>query len=204
MGSATKPRDRNAATASAMLRHPLRVRILEVANGRDISPVQFLREGLAPPGAYGLSHISHHFSELEKGGCLRVVKLIPRRGSVEHVYRGLARAFFTDADWEGMAPAERRKVTKTMLQGLMARADSAILADTFDKRSDRHLSWLAMQIDEQGWTELTQLQEETLGRAEEIRVEAGERLVATPADASFPVTFGALAFESPSSNPAVE
>src|SRR4051812_49392643 len=98
MGSGAKSQDRNAATASAMLRHPLRVRILEIANGRDISPVQFFREDLAPPGAYGLSHISHHFSELEKGGCLRVVKLIPRRGSVEHVYRGLARAFFSDQD----------------------------------------------------------------------------------------------------------
>jgi hypothetical protein len=203
MGSAAKPQDRNAATASAMLRHPLRVRILEVANGRDISPVQFLREGLAPPGAYGLSHISHHFSELEKGGCLQVVKLIPRRGSVEHVYRGLARAFFSDEDWAGMGPAERRKVTRTMLQGLMARADSAITADTFDKRSDRHLSWLAMPLDEQGWNALVELQAETLGRAEEIRVEAGARLAAS-ADESFPVTFGALAFESPTSDPVAE
>lgn len=203
MGTAAKPRDRNAATASAMLRHPLRVRILEVANGRDISPVQFLREGLAPPGAYGLSHISHHFSELEKGGCLRVVKLIPRRGSVEHVYRGLARAFFSDEDWDRMDPGERRKVTRTMLQGLMARADSAITSDTFDKRTDRHLSWLAMPLDEQGWTALTDLQAETLSRAEEIRVEAGERLAASAGE-GFPVTFGALAFESPPSEPVAE
>jgi len=203
MGHTAKPRDRNGATASAMLRHPLRVRILEVANDRDISPVQFLRDGLAPPGAYGLSHISHHFSELEKGGCLRVVELIPRRGSVEHVYRGLARAYFSDEDWEALPPAERRKVTRTMLQGLMARADSAITADTFDKRTNRHLSWLAMPVDEQGWIALTELQTDTLRRAEEIRVEAGERLAATGGE-SFPVTFGALAFESPSSGPAAE
>jgi hypothetical protein len=186
-----------------MLRHPLRVRILEVANGRDISPVQFLREGLAPPGAYGLSHISHHFSELEKGGCLRVVNLIPRRGSVEHVYRGLARAFFSNEDWERMDPTERRKVTRTMLQGLMARADSAITADTFDKRTNRHLSWIAMPLDEQGWSALAELQDETLKRVEEIRVEAGERLAESGAE-SFPVTFGALAFESPSSDPVAE
>jgi hypothetical protein len=202
MGSAAKPRDRNAATASAMLRHPLRVRILEVANERDVSPVQFLREGLAPSGAYGLSHISHHFSELEKGGCLEVVKLIPRRGSVEHVYRGMARAFFSDDEWENkLSEAERQRVTKTVLQGLMARADGAILAGTLDKRTDRHLSWLAMPLDEQGWTALTELQAETLSRAEEIRVEAGERLATTAAE-GFPVTFGALAFESPSSSPA--
>jgi hypothetical protein len=204
MGSTAKPKDRNAATASAMLRHPLRVRILEVANERDVSPVQFLREGLSPPGDYGLSHISHHFNELEKGGCLRVVKLIPRRGSVEHVYRGVARAFFSDDEWENkLSEADRRKVTKTVLQGLMARADGAILAGTLDKRLDRHLSWLAMPIDEQGWDELTALQAETLIRAEEIRVEAGERLASSGGE-SFPVTFGALAFESPPSDPVAE
>jgi hypothetical protein len=204
MGGTVKPRDRNAGTASAMLRHPLRVRILEVANERDVSPVQFLREGLSPPGAYGLSHISHHFSELEKGGCLQIMKLIPRRGSVEHVYRGVARAFFSDDEWENkLSKADRRRVTKTVLQGLMARADGAILADTLDKRLDRHLSWIAMPLDEQGWTALTEVQEEALRRAEEIRVEAGERLAATGAE-SFPVTFGALAFESPSSDPVAE
>lgn len=204
MGSAAKPRDRNAATASAMLRHPLRVRILEVANERDISPVQFLREGLAPPGAFGLSHISHHFSELEKGGCLEVVKLIPRRGSVEHVYRGLARALFSQDEWKNkFSEADRRRVSKTVLQGLMARADSAIAADTFDTRVDRHLTWIAMPLDEQGWTDLIEVQEEALRRAEEIRVEAGERLAAS-GDESFPVTFGALAFESPSSDPVAE
>lgn len=203
MGPAAKPQDRSTATVSAMLRHPLRVRILEVANSRDISPVQFLRDGLAPPGEYGLTHISHHFSALEKGGCLRVVRLIPRRGTVEHVYRGLARAFFSDEEWERMGPHERRRTTRTMLQGLMARADSAITADTFDKRADRHLSWIAMSLDEQGWTALAELQAETLSRAEAIRVEAGERLAATGAE-GFPATFGALAFESPPSGPVAE
>ncbi|HEV7483570.1 MAG TPA: hypothetical protein VGO13_10775 [Solirubrobacterales bacterium] len=102
-----------------------------------------------------------------------------------------------------MDPTERRKVTRTMLQGLMARADSAITADTFDKRTNRHLSWIAMPLDEQGWSALAELQDETLKRVEEIRVEAGERLAESGAE-SFPVTFGALAFESPSSDPVAE
>ena len=85
----------------------------------------------------------------------------------------------------------------------MARADSAITADTFDRRVDRHLTWIAMPLDEQGWTDLIEVQEEALRRAEEIRVEAGERLAAS-GDERFPATFGALAFESPSSDPVVE
>src|ERR1700709_2964091 len=155
MSAAATPGHRSAGRAAAPPRHPLRVRILEVANERDISPVQFLREGLAPPGAYGLSHISHHFSELEKGGCLEDIKLIPRRGSVEHVYRGLARAFFSDDEWETkLSAADRQRVTKTVLQGLMARADGAILAGTIDKRTNRHLSWIALPVGAQGRTGL--------------------------------------------------
>jgi len=199
--SSVRQRDRSAATASAMLRHPLRVRILEVSNERDISPVQFLREKLAP-GKYTLSHISHHFSVLEKGGCLEVVQLIPRRGSVEHIYRGHARAFISDEEWaNALTDAERRKITRTVLQGLIARAEGAILAETMDKRMDRHLSWLSMRVDEQAWSQLAELQAEALERAEAIMSEAAERVGSEDVE-SFPATFGALAFESPSSSAA--
>jgi DNA-binding transcriptional ArsR family regulator len=186
-------------SVSAALGHPLRVRILEVLNDRDMSPVQFFRENLAPAeGNFGLSGISHHFKELRKSGCLEVVDTIPRRGSVEHVYRGVARATFTDHDWaRKLTPEQRSRVTRTVLQGLMARADGAIMAETFDNRIDRHLSWIAMEMDEQGWSALTALQWETLQKAEAIREEAAERIA--DSGESFPVTFGSLSFESPPS-----
>jgi hypothetical protein len=194
MRQAVQEHGRNATTTSAMLRHPLRVRILEVLNERDLSPVQFYREGLAP--GYGLSHVAHHFKELRLGGCLKIVKRIRRRGSVESIHRGVARAFFSDEDWTELSPEERTAVSRTMLRGLIARADGAMLAQTFDRRLDRHLTWIAMDLDEQGWSELTELQANTYYRAEEIRTDAASRIAEKESE-STPATFGALAFESP-------
>lgn len=59
-----------ATTASDALRHPMRLRILEALNTRDLlSPIQFLRAGHAGdlPGLEGkslrvqMSHVSYHF-----------------------------------------------------------------------------------------------------------------------------------------------
>lgn len=103
--------------ASAVMRHPLRVRILEVVNDRDMSPTQFMRQRLAPDvevSAKSLSLLSYHFRALEKAGCIEVVDRVPRRGATEHVYRGKARAYFTDEEWEALSPRERCLISRTM------------------------------------------------------------------------------------------
>ena len=118
-------------TISTALKHPLRVRILEVLNEGPRSPSQFVEEGLIPKDHYttyqqALSLASYHFRELQKEGCLEVIESIPRRGAVEHVYEGLARIYFDDAEFEGMPRPTRRKLSRVSLQGLVARADRAI------------------------------------------------------------------------------
>lgn len=182
-----------------VLNHPMRVRILEVANERPISPIRFLNLGLAPEldtSQKSLSHVSYHFRQLEKAGCLEIVERVPRRGATEHVYRGRARAFFNDEEWAELTPRERRLITRTMYQGLAARAESAMLSDTFDSRTDRHLTWIAMEVDERGWKELMGALWETYEKVDQIRHGARDRL-ATSADEVIPVTIGMLGFESP-------
>ncbi len=187
------------APASEALRHPLRIRILEVVNERDISPTQFMQQQLAPDvgvSAKALSAISYHFRELAKCGCLEVVENVPRRGATEHIYRGRARAYFTDEEWAALTPRERCLISRTMYQGLAARAESAMIAHTFDSRTDRHLSWIAMEVDEQGWTELMSTLVRTLGDVTQIQEDATDRLAAS-GDNVVPVTVGMLGFESP-------
>lgn len=189
------------------LKHPIRVRILEALCEEDLSPVRFLRRGLLPPGfdfegdeKNALSHIAYHFKELLKADCIVLVETIPRRGTNEHVYRSKMLALHTDEDFEVLDPERRRQISRSTLQMLVARAEGAIYQGTFDKRADRHLSWVPMELDEQGWQELRDLQAETLERAQGIKAaaiarkhERGEE-GETP---TFQATFGALAFESP-------
>ncbi len=189
------------------LKHPIRVRILEALCEEDLSPIRFLRRGLLPPGfdfegdeKNALSHVAYHFKELLKADCVVLVETIPRRGTNEHIYRSKMLALHTDEDFAVLDPERRRQISRSTLQMLVARAEGAIYQGTFDKRADRHLSWVPMELDEEGWQELRDLQAETLERAQGVKAaaiarkhERGES-VYTP---TFTATFGALAFESP-------
>lgn len=184
-------------TASAALRHPIRVRILEVVNERDMSPKQFVNEGLAPDKTpEALSHVSYHFRELAKYGCLHVVRKIQRRGAVEHIYRGRARAYFSDAEWAKLSGEQRHEISTTMLQGMFARAEGAMLSGTFDSRSNRHLTWVAMDLDERGWGELTETLANAFSAVEQIRHDAAKRLNEEDQQ-GIHATVGILGFPSP-------
>lgn len=192
---------KRAETICAVLKHPLRVRILEVLNEGPRSPSQFVEEGLIPKEHFttyqqALSLASYHFRELEKEGCLEVIESIPRRGAVEHVYRGLARVFLSDEEFEAMKREDRNQLSRISLQGLIARADRAIGEETFDARSDRHLTWMPMQLDERGWEEVIATLASAFGELTQIRHDARDRIAAS-GEKVVPATVGMLGFESP-------
>ncbi len=192
-------------TPAQVLSHPLRVRILEVVNQRDISPARFVREQLAGDRLDHLgeraavSHIAYHFRQLEEFGCVEVVEQIPRRGSIENVYRGVSPAYLDDEEWRTLPADQRKDITAVVLQGLMAQAEGAILEDTFDSRDDRWLFWLKMELDEEGWKELTAICHSTMSGVEEVQENAGRRIAAGDSvpEPSVPATFAVLGFESP-------
>lgn len=187
--------ERDRSTAATVLAHPLRVRILEVLNQRDMSPVEFCREGFAPANME-ISHVAYHFRELAEYGALGVVEQNARRGSVEHVYRGLGRAYFSDLQWNELDREERVRLSKTMVQGLVARIEGALMSDTFDARVNRHLTWIAMRLDEQGWSEMTTALGAAFSEVEQIRADAEARLD-RDGEEGIPSTCGILGFPSP-------
>lgn len=200
-GTRAAGKKRNETICNA-LKHPVRVRILEVLNEGPRSPSQFVEEGLIPKELFNtyqqaLSLASYHFRELEKEGCLEVIESIPRRGAVEHVYRGMSpRIFFSDAEFEAMPLETRRQLSRISLQGLIARADRAISTETFDSRPDRHLTWVPMQLDERGWKEVIAALAATFGELTQIHHDAKDRL-ATSGEEVVPATLAMLGFESP-------
>jgi hypothetical protein len=188
------------ATLCDPLKHPERVRILEVLNEAPMSPSRFLQGGYADrkfkSKQEGLSHLSYHFRELQKAGCIEVIETIQRRGATEHIYRGCSRVYFTSGEFEKLPFAERAMLSRTAFQGLVARTDSAITLGTFDKRTDRQLTWRAMHLDEQGWREMTEHLDEAFAKAEEIRVSAAKRILEDDGEV-IPATVAFLGYESP-------
>jgi hypothetical protein len=195
----TKKKRKGGDTLCAPLSHSIRVRILEILNEHPMSPVQFVNEGLAPgfkSKQHALSQVSYHFRILEKAGCIELVEINQRRGASEHVYRGRSRVFFTDKEFQRMSAKERAKLTRAATQGLMARTEGAIASGTFDSRTDRHLSWVAMELDERGWKELMTALRGCYSEVDRIHKDAQDRLAGS-GDEVIPVTAALLGFESP-------
>jgi hypothetical protein len=199
-----QPRREFQKTRAEILSHPLRVRMLEIANELDVSAVSFVRAGYASAlldhleEGLAVSQVAYHFRKLTRAGCVRVVKHHVRRGAIENVYRGAARAYFDQEEWEALAPERRRDISGIVLQGLMARAESAVLEGTFDAREDRWLAWAQMALDDEGWAELGELCRQMMDDVEQVRTAAAKRLEdAGDRPAGSPITWGLLAFESP-------
>jgi len=177
----------------------MRVRILELVNENPLSPVQFIDAGFAPgfeTKQQALSYVSYHFRALEKAGCIEVIDLVPRRGATEHVYSGKTRVYFSDEEFERMPLEQRAQLSRTSFQGLVARTDGAMRTGTFDARTDRHLTWRAMNLDERGWKEMLGRMEECFKDCEQIRQDAEDRLAGS-GEKVVPTTMAMLAFESP-------
>jgi len=197
-----KRRKRDLDTTCGPLGHPMRIRILEIANTREISPVTFVDEGLHPEGfgfssrPAALSDVAYHFRVLEKAGCIEVVRTVQRRGSTEHIYRGVAVFEFTSEEFAEL-PKERRELySRVSLQALIARAESSIRTGRFDSRSNRFLVWEPIELDERGWEEYVEALDDCLATLRRIRSDSKVRLVGS-GDEVITATLGMLAFPSP-------
>jgi hypothetical protein len=184
-----------------LLHHRWRIRILDVLVERSMSVAQFVDEGVIPELAsmdrhLAISKLAYHFRVLRHAGALQVVEQNMRRGSTEMVCRANVRALLTDAEWATLPDNERSPISQAVLQALVARAESAVHHDTFDSRVDRHLSWRAMEVDEQGWSEMTALLNGVLETVSEIHRESKDRL-GTSGEQPIRTTWGQLHFESP-------
>jgi hypothetical protein len=183
--------------------HPLRVRILEVLNELDMTPAEFVDGGYADfhfGHRPNVNDVAYHFRVLAQFRCLVAVALRKSHGSVATTYRGSVRAEFIGGDWSGLSDLEKRDIVRTVSQGLIARIDGALMADTINSRDDRQVSWFAMHLDEDGWREATEVLADAYRAVNRIRVDSEARLKEAD-EPGIPSTAGILMFESPGPTP---
>ena len=173
------------------LAHPLRVRILTALHRGISSPNQLAQELDEP-----LGNVSYHVKTLLEYDCVELVKTEPRRGAVEHFYRATERAFFSDADWAKIPASARKGIEGVILESIGQDATAALTEGTIDARTDSHISRTPLNLDEEGWTELSKLLGDTLESAMKIGEESASRLANEKAD-GIPTSLSLLHFELP-------
>lgn len=177
--------------------HPVRAEALGILNTRVASPAEIAR-------ALGLdvSNVAYHVRRLLEFECVELVDTRAARGATEHFYRGVAQRYLEDGFWEKLSTSVRSAISLTALRVTFGAIRDAVLAGTFDRRKNRHLSVVTYDLDGQAWEELCGLYVETLDRTMEIATESAERLgEGKPRGKGLRATFVQAAFESPPSSP---
>jgi DNA-binding transcriptional ArsR family regulator len=168
--SAKNKRGVNQALVKS-LAHELRAEILAILNERMASPNELAKEL-----DEGLSQVSYHVKVLKDYGVIRLVKTEPRRGAVEHYYRATSRAYLTDRDWHELPRSVRDAMSADLFQMILDDVVASLEGEVFDQRSDRHMSWTPMMVDEQGWKEINGIIDGALKQVLKAQTESVKRL----------------------------
>jgi DNA-binding transcriptional ArsR family regulator len=152
------------------LAHPLRFRILAKLNEGPASP-STLAEQLGEP----LGNVSYHVQRLLQQGAIELVDTRPVRGAVEHIYRAATTAEFGTEHWTKLPASLRRQFQDATLQSVWDHLVEATEAGRLDDTRTQ-VSSTALDLDEEGWEEISTLLSQTLERAIEIQAESSRRL----------------------------
>lgn len=170
------------------LAHPVRARALTVLNQRVASPSQ-----LAAEQEEAVGYVAYHVRVLHELGLIELVDTRQVRGATEHFYRGAVKPYLSNDFW-GKLPADARNgISAAGLDVLNTAIKEAFEAGTFDARTDRHLSNVTLDLDEEGWCEANSLLNSCLEGLLRIGAECEER----GGEATIRATFGLMGFESP-------
>jgi hypothetical protein len=181
--------------------NPWRFRILEAASLGDVSPSGFVRD-------YGgeISNISRHFRQLAKWGYLQEVERKSggtRRGGVEHVYRSVYRAHIDTPSSRGLSKLLREDISEAILAAYLKEVRAALDAGTFDADVDRHLSWMALELNEECFRELGEWLDDLLGRLPGLQ-EKARRQMKESGEAPIDATVGLSSFRVPPDSPGAQ
>jgi DNA-binding transcriptional ArsR family regulator len=173
------------------LAHETRLQILGILSYRDLSPAELARQRAEP-----VSKVAYHFRLLEELGCAEVVRTRQVRGSVEHFYRRTGFVVYDDDDWSRLPAEVQDVITASIVKDLFGRITRAMRAGTFNERTDHHLTWTPVRLDEPGWEEMTGLLMRTFDAIAAIEDRAAARLE-NGGGASMLATVALAGFESP-------
>ena len=152
------------------LSHPLRQRILQRLNEGGIrSPNELSRE-LGDP----LGNVSYHVRILRELDCVELVRTEQSRGALEHYYRATAQPWLDDKQWARLPAGFRRKTLGRTLSELFDAAGDASQAGGFDEPGVA-VHRVPLELDEDGWSVMIEMLNETLEAALRIQSESQKR-----------------------------
>jgi hypothetical protein len=169
--------------------------IVAETNLREMSARQFHED----VGGASVEGIRRRFKMLEEIGWLSKVgekRGGRRRGAVEYFYRATGPAIFDNGAWAEVPDAVKATYSWRTFEQLSDQVRKAIDAGTFEARTDNHLSWSLLRLDQQGWERAAAAVDGLFAFAFDAQEDAKRRM-ASSGEAPITATLALAAFESP-------
>lgn len=139
-----------------------------------------------------LSGVSYHTRELLKLDCIEVVGKEQIRGALKTKYRATTKMLLDTEHWNKLTKETRTGISINAVNEVIERASDAIAKGTFDKRKDRSVISLKMDVDEQAWDEINEIVRDAYERVCAVESQAANRK-----GTKFRATVSLLSYESP-------
>jgi len=140
--------------------HPIRAQILNILSEGPNSPSRMQRR----MNSVSLPLVCHHIKILREIDLIELVEIKMHGGRKEHIYRAAQRQFFNAEEWEAIDPRFRDPVIGGILRQISDDTGRAAAEGRFSEIPDSHLSRSPIELDAEGWTEVVDVLEQTLGR----------------------------------------
>jgi DNA-binding transcriptional ArsR family regulator len=173
------------------LSHPLRTEIIAILSDICASPSE-----MAEMLGEELSNVSYHTKVLRELDCVEIVEQQHVRGSVRTRYRATTKMLLTSEYWDRLSLPIRAGISANALNELGRRVRDSVEAGVFDRRKDRSILTVKMDVDEKGWKDANAVAWEGYKRMERIQEEVANRASEKGAK-TFRMTTSLLVFESP-------
>lgn len=180
------------------LGHPTRCEIIAILSDRCASPSE-----MADMLGEELSNVSYHTKVLYELDCVEVVDKEQVRGAMKTRYRGTTKMLLTSEYWDRLSLTTRAGISANALNELGRRAEHSVEAGVFDRRKDRSILTVKMDVDEKGWKDANAAAWAAYERMEEIQAEVANRSSGEKGGKAktFRATASFLVFESPMQEP---
>lgn len=151
--------------------NPARLQVLEFLAARTASPGE-----VAVELAMSVATARQHVAELQRMGLIELADQRSNGREVERFYRSIALPMWMEEDLGELSLEERLRLGAWIMQLVGCDAAEALKAGTFNARIDSHASRTRMVVDEQGWRELNQIQNDALYASFAVQAASAERL----------------------------
>lgn len=119
-----------------------------------------------------------HLVDLWEDGCIELAPGLHADDPLDRRYKVLG-CLLEESVWATLSKADREALSATAMQVVFTEVLVSMKAGNFDERTDRHLTWKRLRLDEEGWRDLATVLRRSLNEVDAVQERSRGRLASS-------------------------